>query len=165
MPQGERTSLDTLTGGDDSPTFTGAALEVLVGKLDQMAADAKKPVKPRIPWEACHPVQLPGQIVLSSGAGTLQQGNMYGPETPYWWDLRAISLWGFTAGTVTVYLNSNNGEVLASTTTIGQFTWSAAELLGPQDNLIFVASGITGLVNVSVRAIEVQAAWLPEYLM
>lgn len=147
-------------------SFTGAAAELILGHLSTIEEQTKpKKAKPRIPWEACHPIWQTGQIPLVAGAGTLQQGNLYGPEVPYWWDLRTISFWGFTAGTVTVFLNNVNGEELGSTTTAGQFTWSAQELLGPQDNVIFVASGVTGSVNLSLRAIEVETAWLPEYLM
>lgn len=151
---------------DGGVSLTGAAAEVIIGKLSTIADQtAPRQAQPRIPWDACHPVWLPGQIPLAAGAGTLQQGNQLGPETPYWWDLRTISFWGFTAGTVTVYLNSTNGEPLAIASSVGQFTWGAQELLGPQDNLIFVASGVTGVVNLTVRAIEVAAEWLPEYLM
>lgn len=165
MPAGERTSIDTLTGGEHAPDFTGVAAEIILGKLDQIAADAKRPMKPRIPWEACHPVWQTGQIPLTAGAGTLVQPNLYGPEMPYWWDLRTISVWGFTAGTVTLYVNFTTGEQLGSTTVPGQFTWGAQEMLSPQDSILFGATGITGVVNVTMRAIEVETAWLPEYLM
>lgn len=166
MPPNERSSLDTLTGGDqDGASFSGLAAEIILGKLDQIAADARKPVHPRIPWPACHPIWQTGQVPLTAGAGTLQAGNLYGPETPYWWDVRAISVWGFTAGSVSVFLNNVNGEILGVATTPGQFTWSAQELLGPQDNVIWTATGITGVVNVNLRAIEVASEWLPEYLV
>jgi hypothetical protein len=146
----------------DSGSFTGAEVIAMIG---QMVKPDSGPREPRIPWDACHPIWQTGAVPLTAGAGTLQQGNQYGPETPYWWDLRTISVWGFTAGTVTIYLNSVNGEQLGQASVPGQFTWSAQALLGPQDNLLISATGITGVVNVTIRAVEVATAWLPEYLM
>jgi hypothetical protein len=166
MPQGERTSVDTLTGGeDDGGGFTGLALQAIAGHLEDIKQSQSAPRKPRIPWDACHPVWQTGSIPLTAGAGTLLQSGLYGPELPYWWDLRTISVWGFTAGTVTVFMNSVNGEQVGQTTVPGQFTWSAQEMIGPQDSLVFTGTGITGVVNVIVRAVEVAAGWLPEYLM
>lgn len=165
MPAASNTGWPTANpDSDDGGSFTGAAVELILGKLDQMAAESRQ-AHPRIPWQACHPIWLTGQVPLSAGAGTLNQGNLYGPEGGYWWDLRTISVWGFTAGTVIVYLNAVGGEELGSTTGPGQFNWSAQELLGPQDNIITQASGVTGSVNVIIRAIEVKTEWLPEYLM
>lgn len=129
------------------------------------AAAAAGPPRPRIPWAACHPVPILGGILLTSGAGTLDQPDMYGPKDPYWWDLRDLAVWGFTAGTVTVYLNSTTGGFIAQTSTPGDFTWSAQKLLAPRDRLIFVAAGVTGSVQFGGQAIEIETAWLPEYLM
>jgi hypothetical protein len=123
------------------------------------------PAHPRIPWEACHPVWQTGQIPLTAGAGTLLQSNLYGPEVGYWWDLRSVKFWGFTAGTVNAYLNLINGEVVGTATTPGEFTWSANNMMAPQDTLVFNATGITGVVNMTMRAIEIATAWVPEYLM
>lgn len=166
MPAGEPGRLlDVKDAGSPGDGFAGvlADLTVAVGRLGERLADRE--AKPKIPWEACHPAWFTGQIPLTAGAGTLLNVNLYGPELPYWWDLRTISVWGFTAGTVTVYNNSVTGEQLGSITTPGQFTWSAHELLAPQDSLVFGATGITGSVFVAGRAIEVASAWLPEYLM
>lgn len=168
MPAASNTGWPTANpdADDGGASFTGAAAELILGQLGEIHENTKpRKAKPRIPWEACHPIWQTGQIPLSGGAGTLQQGNLYGPETPYHWDLRAISLWGFTAGTISIFLNNVNGEALGIATTVGQFTWSAQEILTPQDNVIFTATGVTGVVNISLRAIEVQTAWLPEYLM
>jgi hypothetical protein len=165
MPQGERTEATALLGDEDGgQSFTGIAVQAILGRLDDLAAGLHK-AKPRIPWEGCHPVWQTGQVPLTAGAGTLIQPNLYGPELPYWWDLRTISLWGWTAGTVTCYLNFTTGEQIAQAVTPGQFTWSAQIMLGPQDSVVVGATGITGTVNVIMRAIEVQAQWLPEYLM
>ena len=175
MPRGERGDSVAVSdrGYSGGPEFGGllADLTVAVGQLRERMAEPG-PQKPRIPWPACHPVWFTGQIPLTAGAGTLLNVNLYGPELNYWWDLRYVSVWGFTAGTVTIYRNglagSTLGEQLGQTTGVpGQFTWSAQTLLSPQDNLVFGATGINagGVVNVTGQAIEVETAWLPEYLM
>lgn len=140
--------------------MAGAAL----GKIQEAQA-AQSKSRPRIPWASCHPVPILGAIQLAAGAGVLNQPDMYGPKDPYWWDLRRLTLWGFTAGTVTVNLNNVNGPVLATATTPGEFTWSAQHILSPRDILIFTASGITGSVEIDGQAIEIETLWLPDYLV
>lgn len=143
----------------------GIALDLAVGSPARQEAEYSRP---RVPWEACHPVWFTGQIPLTAGAGTLLQSNLYGPELPFWWDVRSIRVWGFTAGTVTVYRNnpgSLSGEQFGVATSPGEFTWSNQLLLAPQDSLVFGATGITGSVFVAGQAVEVAAAWLAEYLM
>ncbi len=165
MPQGERTWATANPDQDGEPGFTGLALEALLGKLDGMTLARKGLAEPRIPWEACHPIWFTGSIPLTGGAGTLLQSNLYGPELPYWWDVRSVALWGWTVGTVTIYRNSTSGEQFGAATTPGEFTWGAQKLIGPQDSLVFGATGITGSVFVAGQAIEVESQWLPEYLM
>jgi len=151
---------------DGGPELTGllAELAVTLGSLKQ-AVNGDRPRKPVIPWEACHPVPILGTVQLTAGAGTLDQPDMYGPKDPYWWDLRSLGVWGFTAGTVTVFLNSANGQQLAAASTPGEFDWSAQRILGPRDRLIFVAAGITGTAQLGGQAIEVETSWLAEYLL
>lgn len=165
MPRDERSSTvaNALEAGNGSAP--GWALEILarIGQVEEGQRKGERP--PRIPWEACHPVWQTGAIPLTAGAGQLIQSNLYGPELPYWWDLRTVSVFGFTAGTVNVFFNSLNGEPAGTATTPGQFTWSSQELMAPQDTLVFNATGVTGVVNLTVRAIEIETAWLPEYLM
>ncbi len=163
MPAGERNSQLAVSEPDDSG-FGGilADLTLAVGSLRESMS---RGARPRIPWEACRPVPLLGRIALSGGAGTLDQPDLYGPKDPYWWDLRTVAVWGFTAGTITLYLNDTNGQQLGQTTVPGEFTWSAQKILGPRDRLLFGATGVTGSVNITGQAIEVAAGWLPEYLM
>src|SRR6266852_5169470 len=165
MPQGERGYAVANPDEDGEPGFAGVAVAAILGKLDALGIQQSGPREPRIPWAACHPVWFTGQIPLSGGAGTLLNSNLYGPELSYWWDLRSVAVWGFTAGTVTIYRNNVNGEQLGATSTPGEFTWGAQKLISPQDSLIFGATGVTGVVNVVGQAIEVQSDWLPEYLM
>lgn len=163
MPASERT-VPTLEDPYASAPPGGwfAEIGAAIGHIQEHLAG---PPVPRIPWDAAHPVWFTGQIPLSSGAGTLQQKDLYGPKTGYWWDVRSIQLRGFTAGTVTVFRNSTIGETVAQAAAIGEFTWSAQRVLAPEDQLIFQATGITGSVFVTGAAIEVATEWLPEYLM
>ena len=148
---------------DGGPELTGllAELAVTLGSLKQ-AVNGDRPRRPVIPWEACHPVPI---VADFSANGTIDQPDMYGPKDPYWWDLRSLGVWGFTAGTVTVFLNSTSGQQIASATVPGEFDWSAQRLLGPRDRLIFVVSGLTGVAHFAGQAIEVETSWLPEYLL
>lgn len=159
MPAGERKPSPAVSG-EGGQDFSGllADLRVMFGGLSEKIT----PGVPVIPWEACHPVWQPGQI---PSGGTLDQADLFGPKDPYWWDVRSVKLWGFTAGTVTVYRNSTSGEQLAQATQTGEFTWSAQNLLAPRDHLIFGVTGLTGSVNLTVSAIEIQAPWLPTYLV
>lgn len=169
MPAASNTGWPTANpeAGADPGTFTGLAASAILGKLDSIADNTRpRAAKPRVPFEACHPIWQTGQIPLVAGAGNLQLFNVFGPQMPYWWDLRTLSFWGFSAGTVSAFMNNLNGEQVAlAVTTPGQFTWSGQMLMSPQDDLLFSATGVTGVVNVTVRAIEVETAWLPEYLM
>ncbi len=143
------------------------ALEVTLGRLaeavDKMSARQRAAERS---WQDVHPVPiLGGQVPLSAGAGTLDSPDQFGPHDGLWWDVRRLTTWGWTAGTVTVFLNSTAGEQLSSTTAVGQFTWSGQILLGPRDRLVISASGITGTVNIAGQAIEVAAPVLPAYLI
>jgi len=155
-----------------SPVVNGVQEDTSAGLVAQLTAlaggmqkQAQERYKPRIPWTACHPVGPQGAIALTAGAGTFLQPDILGPTTMYWWDLRKITCWGFTAGTVTVYKNQVNGEQVGVFPSAGLLQWGSSELLAPDDNLILVAAGITGSVQFVVRAIEVETAWLPEYLV
>jgi hypothetical protein len=116
---------------------------------------------------ALHQVTVgPGQIPLSAGAGTLQQDPMMGPNTGYFWSVRRLSAWGFTAGTVQVYMNQPGGELLPSFPAAGSLTFGRGEvLLQPLDNLVFVASGITGTVQVQGIADNGELWILADYLL
>jgi hypothetical protein len=137
------------------------------GELRQMVTGpdpARQPRGPKVPWEACHPVPLrPG--VITTAAGTIDIPDMLGPHDPYWWDIRRIGAWGFTAGTLTLFLNSALGEQLASWSAPGNFTWGTSLLLAPRDRLIFVGAGLVGNVQITGQAFEIETLWVPEYAL
>lgn len=165
MPRDDRGHATALEDRDGGGEVTGllAEIRLMVGSLRESAT---APRRPRVPWEACHPVPIaPGGILLSAGAGTADLPDSLGPKDPWWWDLRSLAAWGFTAGTVTAFLNDKNGAELAVWNTPGEFTWSSQKMLAPRDRIIFVAASITGTVSLTGQAIEVASPWLPEYLM
>ena len=160
MPLSERNKLaelDPAVGGEADGL--AAQVGLLVGHL---TAQASKPVRPRIPWEACHPVEPQGAL---AGSGTFDAADLLGPHDPYWWDLRLFAAWGFTAGTVTIFKNAAVGQQIGALSVPGNVTWSAQKLFRPRDRLIIVATGITGNVQFSIEAIEIESRWMPEYLM
>jgi len=161
--QGARVALDPdpAVGGSD---LTGALGELVLAIGHMSEQSRQRHTRPRIPWPACHPVPIrPG--VINAATGTIDIPDMLGPHDPYWWDVRRIGAWGFTAGTLTLFLNSTQGEQLAAWTVPGNFTWGTGLLLAPRDRLIFVAAGITGNVQITGQAFEVESPWLPEYLL
>lgn len=100
----------------------------------------------------------------ASGSQTIDLPDQLGPRDGWHWDVRRITCWGFSAGTVAVYRNDANGEQLANFTSAGQFTWSGQLLLGARDRLIFVGSTITGTIRIGGSAIAVADRWWADYL-
>lgn len=139
-----------------------AELAVGVGEVGEHVS-GKRMRHPVIPWEACRPVGPLGAV--GPGTNTVDAADVWGPHDPYWWDLRKFAAWGFTGGSVAIFKNSTLGEQIGSLSAPGNITWSTQELLAPRDHIIIVATGITGNVQFVARAIEVETAWLPEYLM
>jgi len=79
--------------------------------------------------------------------------------------VRRLGAWGFSAGTVTLNLNSVFGEQLASQTAAGNFTWGTSLLLAPRDHLVVTVTGLTGTVTLQGQAFEIGTLWLPDYLL
>lgn len=163
MPAAERNAV--LHGEQEDPGQLSGLLVQVTAALGDIKAALDRQARPRVPFAACHPVTFVGQIPLSGGAGTLSTPDLYGPHDPYYWDVRAIAFSGFTAGTVTVSENAAGAQPIAQTTQIGQFTWSAQNILSPRDWLVFNATGVTGNVQFVGLAVEIETAWLAEYLM
>jgi len=121
-------------------------------------------------WQNVHmvPILYTGLTGLAGSTGAvIASPDRMGPSTGFWWDVRRLSIWGFTAGTVNVYLNdiSGNGELVASFPQPGQYTWSGGLLLGPDDYLAAITAGVTGSVFLAGQAVEVGTRYLPDYLI
>lgn len=120
-------------------------------------------------WSSIHTVPILGSITIATGAGTTYGQNTLGPNDGYWWDVLCLSAWGFSAGTVDVYLNDPNGEKIGSFTSAGILTYKGTRPLAPRDHLVYVASGITlasgyGAVQLGGAAVEVDSQYWPVYL-
>lgn len=114
---------------------------------------------------------LGDSIPLSGGNGTLDVADKFAAKTGFMWGVRRITARGWTAGTVTAYKNSVNGEPVtpwpdpAGSAGGGVFTFGRGELLlKPGDRLIFQAAGITGSVNVWGVADCFESWYLPFYI-
>jgi hypothetical protein len=152
----------------DAPPGMAAMVELAasVGDLRKAITEGGTGVLrgPKVPWEACHPVPIRAGAIATA-AGTVDIPDLLGPHDPYWWDVRRIGAWGFTAGTLTLFLNSAQGEQLAAWSAPGNFTWGTSLLLAPRDRLVFVAAGLVGAAQITGQAFEVETLWLSEYLL
>ncbi len=146
----------------------GASVELVLGKLASHLDGAEE--RRRKLWQAIHtvPIRAGALVGLSNASGVLDTPDRFGPHEGYWWDVARLSAWGWTAGTVTVYLNEGAlglGEQLATFPTPGQWTWSSKQLsLAPRDRLVIVAVGVTGNVYVAGQATEVAAPFWADYV-
>jgi hypothetical protein len=155
--------IDALPGGID------LQLGVQIGRL--AAVLERQQERAQRLMQALHQVPIgPAQIPIATGAGQLVQDPAMGPNTGYFWSIRRLAVWGFTAGTVNVYLNAVGGELLPSFPTAGVATFGRGEiLLNPNDNLVFQAQGITlasgfGGVQVAGIADNGELWTMPDYL-
>src|SRR5215472_14620015 len=140
-----------------------ATLEVSLGRV--AAALDKQENRRRRLAQLVTPAPFIGAVPLTAGAGTLDQRDRYGPMDGFFWDLRRITVDGFTAGSVAVYVNDTNTPRAANFPQPGDFTWSGQRFLFARDRLIFVATGITGTVQFSGDAINVSMRLYPEYVL
>lgn len=155
-----------MTAGDGSGVGAGAALEVILGNL---AASVNKlaSATSRVDdlYQNLRVVPIVFQPLGANVSGTMDTPDRNGPKDGFFWDVRRLTAWGFTAGTVTVTLNDINGEQVAVFPQAGQFTWSGNLILAQRDRLIAVSAGITGNVQLQGQAIEVSTQIMPEYLL
>lgn len=116
--------------------------------------------------QALHLFTIPPQnITLTAGAGTLDMPPLLGPRTGKFWDVKRVSVLGYTAGTVIAYLGAVGAEVLDAYQTADAYHYGKAHfMLGGGDRIVFSATGITGTVQVTLGGIELDADCLGAYL-
>lgn len=161
-------------GFDVGANIGGVGLEVFgslaatLGKLgEELRASRSERKRPRIPPEAIAPVHMPSTpIQLTAGAGTLDVPQLYRPTMGRWWDIQILNASGFTAGTVQALYNGFPGDIAFPWPAAGQATFGKGQLLlrGNGERLVFVATGITGIVLVSFRGVAVLDEYLADYL-
>lgn len=107
----------------------------------------------------------PLQIPLVAGGGTLDLPGQLSPQRGFMWCVRRLTLSGYTAGSVVPWIDDfepillpNSGA--AQTVFIGKAEW----LLDSGQRLKFIASGITGTVQVNGAADVFPRNLLPIYL-
>ena len=107
-------------------------------------------------------------VPLSAGAtigGWFAQSPNLGPPAGYVWSVRALVAQGYTAGTVTVYIDNPNGATFAGYPQAGLYTFGRGErLLRPMSQMVVVASGITGVLQLYGDADVFPSWYLPEYI-
>lgn len=154
-----------------------AALGVTLGRIaDRLDDQANR--RQRL-YESLHQVpQGPAQIPINGGAGVLSLPDVFQCKTGYCRSVRRLTASGFTAGSVTTYLNGllvggvlvGTPEPVAPFPQAGVLTFGRGELLLQQDDtLTFAATGITlssGFAGVQINGIadEFEAWLLPDYL-
>jgi hypothetical protein len=159
---------DQYRGSPGAGAVVGLTLEAAVGQLVQHLGRAED--RRRKLWKAVHTIPLRGggATGLNNFTGVLiDQKDRFGPHTGHYWDVARLSAWGWTAGTVTAYLNDTQGigEPLAVFTTPGQWTWSSKQMpLAPDDRIVFIGAGVTGAVYVGGSATEVEAPYWADYV-
>lgn len=122
--------------------------------------------RPRIPWEACHPVPL-NPINLSAGATGSDE--RWEPREGVAWHVVRVGVVSQTATAAAVFRDTPAAgawQVQAFTMAAGAFAapWEPRGLiLLPGQRLVWTATGGTATVNGD--AIEVDLDWLATYLI
>ena len=146
----------------------GAGIELMLGRVaDTLDRLDRREQQLQQWWQDLHPAPILTQALTGSPAAgaTIDVIDRTQVKDSYWWDVRRLSCWGFTAGSVNVFLNDPNGEQIASFPQAGQWSWGGQLLMAPRDRLVaVVASNITGSVFFAGQVIEVASTILPQYL-
>lgn len=119
----------------------------------------------------------PGLLPAGSGVGSfLDLPAQFGPPTGWYWDITALSAFGFTAGALGV---SKNFPLITAAGNpyavepVGSFAQAGVipypqrgnPLLAPGDRLVFtVTAALTGAAQISGQVVQVPAERLDEYL-
>jgi hypothetical protein len=151
----------------------------LCASLDGLTAEMRRDREARQrQMEVIRQVPFAGAIAISGGIGVYDQPDQLQAKTGYIWDIRRLTVQGFSAGTVTAYRNGamnpvtglNPGEPTCPypAPAVNTFT-KASQLLMPGDRLCFGATGITlaagyGQVQFWGVASCFQSWYMPYYL-
>lgn len=108
----------------------------------------------------------PVPMTITAGAGTLGSGFMFGPRTGQFWDIKYMVATGFTSGTVSVFLNSSDGDQVYGFPSEGYASFGKGQMfLVPGERFHFSATGITGTVAVSFGGVQVASPFVGDYLI
>lgn len=113
------------------------------------------------------PLIAPQAVTVNGVLGIDSPDNLKA-KTGWYWDIKRLTLTGWSAGTVTVYLNgalSAPGEPIEFFATPGRQVYGKGhQLMHPDDRLIVIGTGITGFVQLNGAVTAVEAWYLPQYL-
>jgi hypothetical protein len=103
-------------------------------------------------------------VPLTAGAATINP-TQSGPDAGFYWSIRKMSAVGFTAGTVSTYVDNTGGEPIVPFTVSAVNTFGKGEqLLHPNSNIAVEAAGITGTVQIWGQADQFESWLLPWYM-
>jgi hypothetical protein len=158
----------------------GASFGINIGGgLGDGAADAAtaaagiphRPVRPAMPFN------LPPGLLTATAVGSfLDLPAQFGPPNGWFWDITALSAYGFTAGTLAVTRNAplvtaagspNAIESVGTFPQAGIITYpqKGMPLLDSSERLVFTVTGtLTGSAQISGTVIAVPAERISEYL-
>ncbi len=137
-----------------------AHVSLLAGKLD--ARESKEERRSAL-MRQLQSMPLPSQQI--TGNQTVNQPDLYGPHDGYQWDLKRLTVKGMTGGTIICYNTlAADAYQIAAWTQDGSWTYNG-EVLNDSENLIFVATSVTGTATISGRVINIPAPLVPEYIL
>jgi hypothetical protein len=106
-------------------------------------------------------------VALSGGANLglyFAQSPNLGPAAGMMWSVRSLIAQGYTAGTVNIYRDNPNGEQFAGFPQAGLYTFGRGERpLWPMSQMVVVASGISGIVEIYGHADVFPQGYWAEY--
>lgn len=158
--------------GDWLGLITG--LHMHLGKIARNLPDPRviRREKSQAIWTA-HVDPVP--MMLTAGAGVLDVPQFFRPSLGEYWDVHSVSATGFTAGTVGGWLNlpaaantaAPQGALRCPFPAAGVQTFGTGNLAlkGMSDRLVFIASGITGSVLISMSYTRVAEEYWGDYLL
>lgn len=155
----------------------GAGAGIAAGPgADAMAADAAGLPMPR----RCRPFMpftLPPGLLTATAVGSyLDLPMQFGPRLGWFWDISALSAYGFTAGAIAVSVNAPMVTAAGNPVAIepvGSFTQAGVipysrkglPLLDSSERLIFtVTAALTGYAQISGQVVAVPAERISEYM-
>lgn len=130
-----------------------------------------------VPKRPVNSFPLPPGLLTATAVGSyLDLPQQFGPPTGWYWDITALTAYGFTAGALAVSKNfplvTTAGNPYAIEP-VGSFAQAGVipypqrgnPLLAPGDRLIFtVTAALTGAAQISGQVVQVPAERLDEYL-
>lgn len=147
----------------------GARLGALTDALEADMRTARGR-RSRVPPEAVTPLYIPATpIAISSGAGSLDQKQLFGPTLGRTWDIYSAIAYGYTAGTVQAFRNGI--DLAIPWAAAGEITYGKLQkVIRASERLTFTASGITlasgfAAVMVSIAGVSVLDAYWSDYAL